>query len=290
MALVPFDDRDGVIWMDGKLVPWREARIHVLTHALHYGSSVFDGARVYNGKVFKQRAHTERLLTSAKILGFTIPYTAEAVDEAITATLQANGLKDGYVRPFAWRGSEVMGVSAKASTIHLAIACWSWPPYYGADARTKGIRMTWAPWARPAPHTAPTHAKASGLYMIGTINKHHAEDLGCSDALMVDWRGRIAEATSANFFMVQDGVLHTPTAECILNGITRQTVMALAEAKGIRVLEREIWPPEVQLADEVFLTGSAAEITPVGQIGAWMFTPGPITRVLTEAYEAVTRA
>ncbi|MDD5586030.1 MAG: branched-chain amino acid aminotransferase [Alphaproteobacteria bacterium] len=289
MALVPFDDRDGAIWMDGKLVPWREAKLHVLAHSMHYGNAVFEGERAYNGSIFKMREHSERLLRSAELLDFKIPYTAEEIDAAKMAALKANGVKDAYVRPIAWRGCDGLGVSALEHRIHLAIACWAWPSYFSPEARAKGIKLIMSSWARPSPTTAPTAAKAAGLYMICTISKNEAERQGCSDALMLDWRGQVAEATGANFFMVKDGGLHTPMTDCILDGITRRTVMDLARAKGIPVIERAIWPEELKDADEVFLTGTAAEVTAIGQIGEWAFTPGPITAKLAEAYEKLTR-
>lgn len=289
MTGTPLHDRDGFIWYDGKLVPWREANIHVLTHALHYGSAVFEGERAYDGTIFKMREHSERLLRSAELLDYKIPYTSEAIDEAKMATLKANNARDAYVRPIAWRGSEALSVSALANKIHLAIACWPWPSYFSPEARAKGIRLVMSKWARPSPATAPSAAKAAGLYMICTISKNEAERQGCSDALMLDWRGRVAEATGANFFMVKNGELHTPLPECILDGITRRTVMDLARARGIPVIERAIGPEEIKDADEIFLTGTAAEVTPVGQIGEWTFTPGTLTKALSEAYEAVTR-
>ena len=287
MADSPLHDRDGFIWFDGGLVQWREAKAHVLTHALHYGSAVFEGERAYNGKIFKMREHTERLLRSANLLDYEIPYSAEEIDAAKMETLRASGLEDAYVRPIAWRGSESLSVSALNNKIHLAIACWPWPSYFSPEARAKGIKLIMSKWARPAPTTAPTAAKAAGLYMICTISKNEAERQGCSDALMLDWRGQVAEATGANFFMVKNGELHTPAPDCILDGITRRTVMDLAREQGIPVVERAIWPEEIKDADEVFLTGTAAEVTAVGQIGSWTFTPGPITKLLAEKYKAI---
>jgi branched-chain amino acid aminotransferase len=269
-----------MIWFDGALTPWRECKIHVLTHALHYASCVFEGERAYAGEVFKLREHTERLFNSAKILGFEIPYTLEAIDQATREVVKASGVPGAYVRPVAWRGAEQMGVSAPASKIHVAIAAWEWPSYFSPEARAKGIRMKWAKWARPAPHTAPTMAKASGLYMICTLCKHDAEAEGYHDALMLDWRGQIAEATGANIFLAIDGELHTPTPDCFLDGITRQTVMGLARKRQMKIVERAIMPEELERTQEVFLTGTAAEITPVGEIDRYRFTPGPITRAL----------
>jgi branched-chain amino acid aminotransferase len=288
-ALVPFDDRDGFIWLNGKLVPWREAKIHVLTHGLHYASAVFEGERAYNGHVFKSREHSERLHASAKILGFKVPYSVEALDRAKIETMKANNLTDCYVRPIAWRGSEMMGVSAQQTKINVAIATWTWPAYFSPELREKGIRLTWAQWRRPAPNTAPTASKAAGLYMICTISKHAAEDAGYHDALMLDWRGQIAEATGANVFLVIDGEIHTPKPDCFLDGITRRTVIALARQRQYKVIERAIMPEELARAQEVFLTGTAAEVTAVGEIGEYKFTVGPVTRALRDDYAQLVR-
>ena len=289
MSLIPFDDRDGFIWYDGRLVPWRDAKLHVLSHGLHYASCVFEGERVYNGTVFRLEDHNQRLLNSAKILGFEVPAGMDDLAEATRQVITSNKIVDGYVRPIAWRGAEQMGVSAQATKIHLALAAWDWPAYFSPEARAKGIRMKWAPWARPAPHTAPTQAKAAGLYMICTMSKHDAEADGCDDALMLDWRGQLAEGTGANLFLVINGELHTPTPDCFLNGLTRQTVIGLAKKRGIKVVERAIMPEELAKADEVFLTGSAAEVTPVGEIigarGHYRFTPGTICRLMWEDYD-----
>ena len=291
MSALPFDNRDGFIWYDGRLVPWREANLHVLTHGLHYASCVFEGERVYNGTVFRLEDHNERLINSAKIMGFEVPASMDDLARATREVLTSNKIVDGYVRPIAWRGAEQMGVSAEASRIHLALAAWDWPAYFSPEARAKGIRMKWAPWARPAPNSAPTQAKASGLYMICTLSKHDAEAAGCDDALMLDWRGRLAEGTGANLFLVIDGELHTPTPDCFLNGITRQTVIALARKRGIKVVERAIMPEELAKADEMFLTGSAAEVTPVGEVigerGHYRFTPGAICRLMWEDYDHI---
>ena len=282
---VPFDDRDGFIWLNGRMVAWREAKLHVLTHALHYASAVFEGERVYGGKIFKLTEHTERLAKSATLLGFEVPFTIAEIDEACRKTCQVNNIVDGYVRPIAWRGSEMMGVSAQASRINVAIASWPWPSYFSPEARTKGIRLQFADWRRPDPRTAPVHAKATGLYMICTLSKHAAENAGYHDAMMLDWRGQIAESTGANIFLAMDGKLHTPTPDCFLDGITRRTVIDLAKKKGVEVVERAIWPEELAKADEVFLTGTAAEVTPVGEIGPYHFQPGTITRTLMEDYD-----
>ncbi len=290
MAIIPFDDRDGTIWFDGKLVPWRDAKIHVLTHALHYASCVFEGERVYGGKVFHLDEHSERLINSAKLLGFEIPIDRKAINDATNAVVKASNIVDGYVRPVAWRGAEQMGVAAQQTKIHMAIATWEWPAYFSPEARLKGIRMTISKWARPAPNTAPTASKAAGLYMICTLSKHAAEDEGYEDALMLDWRGQIAEATGANVFLAINGELHTPTPDCFLDGITRRTVMGLARARQIKVVERAIMPDELGKAQEVFLTGTAAEVTPVREIGPYKFTPGRICKQMVEDYEKATRA
>ena len=289
MSLLPFDDRDGVIWFDGKLVPWRDAKVHVLTHGLHYASCVFEGERAYNGIIFKMTEHHQRLHDSAIILGFELPYPVAAIDAAAAEVLRVNKIVDGYLRPVAWRGSEMMGVSAQKSAIHVAIAAWDWPAYFAPELRAKGIRMMFAPWRRPAPDTAPTQSKAAGLYMICTLSKHAAEAKGCQDALMLDYRGRIAEATGANMFLVQDGKIHTPIPDCFLDGITRRTVIALAREMGIEVIERAIMPDELGKTSEVFLTGTAAEVTPVGEIDTYKFTVGKITKDLMTAYGELVR-
>jgi len=289
MAMLPFDDRPGVIWMNGQLVPWKEARLHVLTHALHYASSVFEGERAYSGVVFKGTEHHQRLHDSAEILGFKVPYSVAELDAAAAQLLAAQKHADAYLRPIAWRGSEMMGVSAQHNRINVAIACWEWPSYFTPELRAKGIRMAWAPWRRPAPDTAPTSSKAAGLYMIATLSKHAAENQGCQDAVMLDYRGLLAEATGANIFLVQEGKLHTPKPDCFLDGITRRTVMALARSNGLEVIERHIRPEELGATSEVFLTGTAAEVTPVGEIGDYRFTPGRITRMLSDSYAAEVR-
>jgi branched-chain amino acid aminotransferase len=288
MALVPFDDRDGQIWLDGAMVPWREATLHVLSHGLHYASGVFEGERAYAGNIFRLRMHTERLLNSGRILGFDIPWTADQIDAACIAVVKANGLTDAYVRPIAWRGTEQLSVSAQQTKIHLAIATWAWPNLFG-DNRMKGVRLGMATWKRPHPETAPTASKAAGLYMIGTLAKHAAEAEGFDDALMLDWRGRVAEATGANIFMVMDGELHTPTPDCFLDGITRRTVMGLAHRRQIKVVERPILPEELAHASEVFLAGTAAEVTPVREIAGRAYTPSTITETLLGDYDKAVR-
>ena len=288
-ALIPFDDRDGTIWLDGKLIPWRDAKMHVLTHALHYASAVFEGERAYSGVVFKSREHSERLKKSARILDFEIPFTVEEIDRAKADTLKANKLTDGYVRPIAWRGSEMIGVSAQHNKIHLAVATWAWPSYFSPELRAKGIRLCMAQYRRPAPDTAPTASKAAGLYMICTISKHQAERQGFQDAMMLDYRGQIAEATGANVFFVIDGEIHTPKPDCFLDGITRRTVIDIARARQLKVIERAIMPEEMAKASECFLTGTAAEITPVGEVDKYRFTPGKVTQTLWDDFQALVR-
>jgi branched-chain amino acid aminotransferase len=290
MSLIPFDDRDGVIWMDGRMVPWREAKVHYLTHALHYASCVFEGERAYDGQIFKSREHSQRLHESARVLGFAVPYSVDELDRAKADLIKAMGYTDCYVRAAAWRGSEMMGVSAQQSKIRVAIATWAWPSYFSPELLEKGIRLKWARYLRPSPQTAPTAAKAAGLYMICTISKHEAEAEGYQDAMMLDYRGQLAEATGANVFLVQNGELHTPTPDCFLNGITRQTVIELAKKRQIKVSERAIMPEELARTDEVFLVGTAAEVTPVGEIGEYKFKVGPVTRQLREDYLKEVRA
>jgi branched-chain amino acid aminotransferase len=288
MALLaaPYHDRDGFIWFDGKLVPWRDANVHVLTHALHYASAVFEGERSYGGEIFKLQEHTERLIESAKMLDFDIPYSVAEINAACNETLKANNLTDGYVRPIAWRGSEQMGVSAQNSKIHLAVAAWNWGSYFDKSERLRGIRVADAVYRRPDPATIPSKAKATGLYMICTIEKHRAERAGYADAMMLDWRGHVAECTGANIFFIKDGALHTPTPDCFLNGITRQTVIELAKRRGIAVHERTIMPDELAGFTECFIVGTAAEVTPVREIGAHQFQPGRVCETLLNDYMA----
>lgn len=287
MAGAPFDQREGVIWYNGELVPWADAKLHVLSHAMHYASSVFEGERAYGGEIFKLREHTERLFHSAERMDMAIPYTIEEIDEACNQTLKAQGYEDAYVRPVAWRGSEMMGVSAQTTKINVAIAVWEWPSYFDPEERKKGIRLDISEWRRPDPATIPCDAKAAGLYMICTLSKHAAEKKGYADALMYDYRGLIAEATGANIFFVDpDGVLHTPTPDCFLNGITRRTVIELAKRRQIEVVERAIQPEEMEGFDQCFIVGTAAEVTPVSEIGPYRFTPGNITLTLADDYVA----
>ena len=289
MAGPSFDDRDGWIWYDGAFVPWREAKAHVLTHALHYASAVFEGERAYGGEIFKSREHSERLIQSGRVLDFEVPYSAAEIDAAKAETLSENGFADAYVRPIAWRGSEMMGVSAQANKIHLAIAVWEWPSYFDPAQRMKGIRLDIAEYRRPDPLTAPAKAKAAGLYMICTISKHRAERRGYADAMMLDWEGRVAECTGANIFFVQNGAIHTPIADCFLDGITRQTVIGLARKRGLDVIERRILPEELGGFSECFITGTAAEVTPVGEIGPHAFAPAAITAALIDDYSRETQ-
>ncbi len=285
--LVPYHDRDGFIWFDGRMVPWREAQVHLLTHALHYASAVFEGERAYNGEIFKLREHSERLIEGGGIMDFDIPYTAEEIDQACRDVIRANNLADCYVRPIAWRGSEMMGVAAQSAKIHLAVAAWNWGSYFPMEQRLKGIRIAMATYRRPAPDSAPFRAKAAGLYMICTIEKHRAERAGYSDALMLDYRGHVAECTGANVFFIKDGAIHTPVPDCFLDGITRRTVIGLAKARGIKVIERTILPDELGGFSECFITGTAAEITPVSEIGPHHYKPGQICETLLSDYMAL---
>ena len=289
MITPTFDNRDGFIWYNGELKPWRESTLHVLSHAVHYGSAVFEGERAYNGKVFKLAEHGQRLIKSGELLDMKVPYGAAELDDAVIETLAANNITDGYIRRIAWRGSEMMGVSAQSTRINVAIATWEWPSYFKPEERLKGIRLALSKWARPAPNTAPTSAKAAGLYMICTLSKHEAERNGFADALMLDYRGQIAEATGANVFFVKDGKIHTPTPDCFLDGITRRTVIGLAKARGFEVIERAIMPEEMAEFEECFLTGTAAEVTPVASIADYTFTPAHVCKTLMEDYMALVR-
>ena len=290
MVLIPFDDRDGSIWFDGEMVPWRNAKTHCLSHGLHYASLVFEGERVYSGRVFKGAEHTARLRTSAKMLDFDVPVYDKALETAKHEVIKANNIVDGYVRAFCWRGSEMMAISAQQTTTHLAIAAWEWPSYFDPEIKMKGITLDIAKWRRPAPDSAPVHAKAAGLYMICTLSKHEAEKKGFQDALMLDYRGYVAEATGANvFFIDANDVIHTPIADCFLNGITRQTVIGMAQANQMKVIERHIMPEEIADMKECFLTGTAAEVTPVSRIGEYHFSPSETSRSLVNGYEKMVR-
>jgi len=289
MSILPFDQRDGTIWMDGAMVPWKDAKLHVLSHGLHYGSAVFEGERAYDGVIFKSAEHARRFRTSAELLDFEIPYTADELVAAKDAVVAANGSKDVYVRPVAWRGSEMMAVAAQTARIHVAIATWEWPSMFDIEQKMKGIRLDMADYRRPDPKTAPCHSKAAGLYMICTISKHRAERRGYADALMLDWEGRVAECTGANVFFTRDGALHTPVADCFLDGITRRTVMDLARERGIEVQERRIMPEELDSFNECFICGTGAEVTPVSEIGPHRFQPGNLSRAVLEDYAAAVR-
>ena len=289
MSIIPFDQRDGSIWFDGEIVPWKEAKVHVLTHGLHYGSSIFEGERAYGGTIFKSREHSLRLHKSAEIMDFTIPYSVEQLDAAKAKVVELNGGGDQYVRPVAWRGSEMMAVSAQHSKIHVAIATWAWPSMFDPETKMKGIRLDIADYRRPDPACAPVHAKAAGLYMICTISKHKAEKKGYADAMMLDWQGRVAECTGANIFFTRDGAIHTPIADCFLNGLTRQTVIAIAKQQGMEVIESRIMPDELPSYNECFIVGSAAEVTPISEIGPYKFRPGNISRTLMDAYSSAVR-
>ena len=285
-----YDDRDGKIWLDGKLVDWRSANVHILTHALHYASSVFEGERAYGGKIFKSVEHSERLLKSGELLDMPVPYSVEEIEAAKYAALEANGLQDAYVRAVAWRGAgEDMGVASARNPVRMAVAVWEWGAYYG-DAKMKGAKLDIAKWKRPSPETIPTAAKAAGLYMICTMSKHAAEAKGCSDAMFMDYRGYVAEATGANVFFVKNGEVHTPLADAFLNGITRQTIIQMLKDKGITVHERHIMPEEMEGFEQCWLTGTAAEVTPVGQIGDYTFEVGALTRDVAESYEKLVRS
>lgn len=285
-ASVPFDQLEGHIWLNGEFVKWADAKIHVLTHGLHYASAVFEGERAYGGEIFKLTEHTERLHESARVLGFRIPWSVEELDDACRKLLEMQGFEDAYVRPIAWRGSEMMGVSAQNNRINCAIAIWQWPSYFDPEQRLKGIRLDIAEYRRPDPRTAPSKSKAAGLYMICTLSKHAAEAKGYADALMLDWRGRVAEATGANIFFVKGDALHTPVPDCFLDGITRRTVIDLARRRGLEVVERAIMPEELATFEQCFLSGTAAEVTPVSEIGPYSFHVGEITTRLMNDYAA----
>jgi branched-chain amino acid aminotransferase len=289
MSIIPFDQREGSIWFDGKVVPWKDAKIHVLTHGLHYASSVFEGERAYAGKIFKSKEHTARFRKSANLMDFDLPFSDAEIIAAKDAVVKLNGGGDQYVRPVAWRGSEMMAVAAQHSKIHVAIATWLWPSMFDPETKMKGIKLDIADYRRPDPICAPVHAKAAGLYMICTISKHKAEKKGYADAMMLDWQGRVAECTGANIFFTKDGQLHTPIADCFLNGITRQTVIELAKGQGMTVNERRIMPDELPSMNECFIVGSAAEVTPVAEIGPYKFTPGNMSRTLMNTYSDTVR-
>ncbi len=289
MSVLPFDQRDGFIWLNGQLLPWQDAKLHVLSHGLHYGSCVFEGERAYEGRIFKSAEHTERFQNSARILDFELPYSTDELEAAKALVLAKNGWTSCYVRPVAWRGSEMMAVAAQDSTINVAIAMWDWPSMFDVNEKMRGIRLDIADYRRPDPRCAPVAAKAAGLYMICTLSKHRAERKGYADAMMLDWEGRVAECTGANILFVKDGAIHTPLADCFLDGITRRTVIALARARGVAVHERRIMPEELAGFDECFICGTGAEVTPVSEVGPYKFTPGALSRTLMEDYSALVR-
>lgn len=289
MSVLPFDQRDGFIWLNGQLLPWQDAKLHVLSHGLHYGSCVFEGERAYEGRIFKSAEHTERFQNSARILDFELPYSTDELEAAKALVLAKNGWTSCYVRPVAWRGSEMMAVAAQDSTINVAIAMWDWPSMFDVNEKMRGIRLDIADYRRPDPRCAPVAAKAAGLYMICTLSKHRAERKGYADAMMLDWEGRVAECTGANILFIKDGAIHTPLADCFLDGITRRTVIALAKARGIAVHERRIMPEELAGFDECFICGTGAEVTPVSEVGPYKFTPGALSRTLMEDYSALVR-
>ena len=286
---IPMDQRDGWIWFDGELKPWKDAKIHVLTHGLHYASTVFEGERAYGGEIFRSREHTERLIRSGKMLDFVIPYSVDEIEAAKRLVLEKNNLTDAYVRPVAWRGSEELSVPGRNNKVHLAIASWVWPSYFSVEEKLKGIRLEWSRWKRPSPETIPSHAKAAGLYMICTLSKDAAMANGYADALMLDYRGYVAEATGANVFFIKGDEITTPLPDCFLNGLTRQTVIGLAKEKGFKVTERHIMPDELKNFDECFLTGTAAEITPVSLVGEFSFKPGKGCETLLNAFNAAVQ-
>ncbi len=290
MSIIPFDQRDGHIWFNGEIIPWKDAKVHVLTHGLHYGSSVFEGERSYGGKIFKSKEHTQRFRKSANLMDFDLPYTDDEIIAAKDEVVKLAGGGDQYVRPVAFRGSEMMAVAAQHNKIHVAIATWDWPSMFDPETKMKGIKLDIAEYRRPDPMCAPVHAKAAGLYMICTISKHKAEKKGYADAMMLDWQGRVAECTGANIFFIKDGAIHTPIADCFLNGITRQTVIAIAKSQGMDVIETRIMPEELSTFNECFIVGSGAEITPVSEIGPYTFKPGNMSRTLMDAYSMAVRA
>ena len=284
LSIDSMENREGFIWFDGELIEWNKAQLHLLSHGLHYASSVFEGERSYSGKIFKLKEHTERLFDSAKQLDLRVPFSIKEINDACYQTLEKNDLSDAYVRPIIWRGAETMGVSAPNSKIHCAIAVWEWPSYFNPQEKLKGIRLTLSGWKRPSPETIPCQAKAAGLYMICTLSKQEAESKGYDDALMLDWRGQVAEATGANIFFMKEKEIHTPTPDCFLNGITRRTVIDIAKEKGFEVIERKIELEELDNFEQCFITGTAAEVTPVSVIDDYSFFVGNEIKELSDAY------
>lgn len=284
LSIDSMENREGFIWFDGELIEWNKAQLHLLSHGLHYASSVFEGERSYSGKIFKLKEHTERLFDSAKQLDLRVPFSIQEINDACYQTLEKNDLSDAYVRPIIWRGAETMGVSAPNSKIHCAIAVWEWPSYFSPEEKLKGIRLTLSGWKRPSPETIPCQAKAAGLYMICTLSKQEAESKGYDDALMLDWRGQVAEATGANIFFMKEKEIHTPLPDCFLNGITRRTVIDIAKEKGFEVIERKIELEELDNFEQCFITGTAAEVTPVSVIDDYSFFVGNEIKELSDAY------
>ena len=290
MESVPYDKRSGKIWFNGKTVDWADANIHILNHGLHYASCVFEGERVYEGKIFKLEEHTERLFYSAERMGINVPYTQTEINDACKKIVNIQKVQNGYVRPLIWRGSEMMAISAQKNKIHVALATWEWGSYFDPKLKLNGIKLNISKWRRPAPNTIPWDTKASGLYMICTLSKHEAEAQGFADSLMLDYEGNIAEATGANvFFKNQSGELHTPIPDSFLDGITRREVIKIAKAKGINVLERKIKPEEMKDFTGCFLTGTAAEVTPVSQISNYNFKVCNVITDLNESYQKLVR-
>ncbi len=284
MEIIPFDKRIGFIWYNGEFVEWQNATTHVLNHGLHYGSCVFEGLRVYGEKIYKLEKHTDRLFFSAQRMGIEVPYSKDEINRAHEEIIKKMNIKYGYVRPVIWRGSEMMAISAQKNKINVAVATWEWPSYFTKEDRLKGISLQTAVWKRPPPECIPTDTKAAGLYMICTLSKHEAEKNGYTDALMLDYKGRVSESTGSNIFLVINDEIHTPVPDCFLNGITRQAVIEIAKNQGINVIERDIYPDEISKAEEIFLTGSAVEVTPVGKIDNQNFKVGDITTKISRLY------
>ena len=285
MDILPFDNRNGFIWMNGHFVKWKNAKIHVLNHGLHYGSCVFEGIRIYEKKIFKLKEHVKRLFFSAKILDLKIAFSQKEIENSIIETVIKQKIKNGYIRPVVWRGSEMMAISASSGSVNIAIAAWSWPSYFSPEKILDGIKMTVSEWKRPSPESAPTSSKSAGLYMICSLSKHKAENKGFDDALMLDYRGFIAEATGANIFFVKDKILYTPIPDCFLNGITRQAVIKIAKSLKIKVEEKHLKLDFLNHCDEAFLTGTAVEITPIKKIDKYNFNERYVTKILIENFK-----
>ena len=290
MENIPYDKRTGKIWYNSNMVDWKDAKVHLLNHGLHYASCVFEGERVYNGEIFKLEEHTNRLFYSANRMGIKIPYSEKVINDACKETILIQKVNDGYVRPVVWRGCEMMAISAQKNKIHVAVAAWEWGSYFDPKLKLKGIKLNISSWRRPHPNSVPWDTKAAGLYMICTLSKHTAEKKGFDDSLMLDSKGYVAEATGANIFFVKNYKLYTPIADCFLNGITRQTVIQLAKKNKIKVVEKKILPKEIIKADEVFLTGTAVEITPISQIDNKKFKVGVMTQKLISLFDSLVES